>query len=107
MQVVGGHNPDGVKVLLFLQQFAEIRVGGDALEVLRCTLLRVIGLDDLFRHVPAATDAVDSGSPIGVLQYLAHAVADVVLVPVDVVRAVLDGVAYGGNLYVGSGNHSQ
>ena len=107
MQVVGRHDLDAVEILLLLQKLPEIRVAGDAPEVLRCPLLRVVGFDDLLRHVPTGADAGDSASPIGVFQDLAHAVADPGLVPIDVVRAVLDGITYRRDLYVRSSDQPQ
>src|SRR5208337_3692199 len=85
----------------------EIRVRRHALEVLRGALLGVIRLDDLFGHVPAGADALDSSAPIGILENLSHAVTDACLVPVNVVCAVLDGIADGRDLNAGRGDQAQ
>src|SRR5450759_4382851 len=105
--MVGRHDLDGVEVLLFLQQLPEIRIGGNSFEVLRRPLLRVVGFEDFFGHIAAAAYPADAGAPSRILQSLAHAVANAGLVPVDVIRAVLDGVAYGRDLHLRGGDEPQ
>src|SRR5262245_12285001 len=91
--MIGRHDLHAVEILLLLEQLTEVDVAGDAPEVLRAPLLRVVGLDDVLRDVATGANAGVVASPIGIAQRLAYAVAEPGRVPVDVVRRVLDGIA--------------
>src|SRR6476620_6237518 len=93
MQMVGRHDLHAVEILLLLEQLAEIDIAGDAPEVLRAPLLCVVGLDDVLCHVATGPDAGVVASPVGIVEHLSNAVTEPGLVPIDVVRRVLDGIA--------------
>ena len=65
VKMIGRHDLDGVQVLFFVQQFAEVGVGGARLELLRAPLVGVVGVDDFPAHFPAAGAAVVVFSPVG------------------------------------------
>src|SRR5215213_4672789 len=105
--MVGRHDLHAVEIPLLLQKLAEVDVAGDASELLRRTLLRVVGLDDILRHIATGPNAGELSSPIGIAERLPHAVAETRLVPVDVVRRVLHGIADGRDLHVRNRDPSQ
>src|SRR5215207_3954362 len=98
--MVGRHDLHAVEIPLLLEELAEVDVAGDAPELVRSPLPRVVGLDDILRHVATGADAGEFPSPIWIAERLAHAVAQPGLVPVDVVRGVLDGIADRRDLHV-------
>src|SRR5215207_2645023 len=105
--MVGRHDLHAVEIPLLLEELAEVDVAGDAPELVRSPLPRVVGLDDILRHVATSADAGEFPSPIWIAERLAHAVTQPGLVPVDVVRGVLDGIADCRDLHVRNGNPPQ
>src|SRR6478672_4269399 len=99
--MIGRHDFHAVEIPLLLEELAEVDVAGDAAELLRPPLLRVVGLDYVLRHVPTGPDPGVLSSPVGIAERLPDAVAQAGLVPVDVVRRVLHGIADGGDLHFG------
>src|SRR5688572_23672701 len=105
--MVGRRDLHAVEIPLLLEELAEVDVAGDALELLRCPLLRVVGLDDMLCHVATGPDSGVFPSPVGVAERPPYAVAEPGLVPVDVVRGVLDGIADRRDLHVRNGDPPQ
>jgi hypothetical protein len=101
--VIGRHHLDGGHVLLFIQQLAEVGVSRAALVRRPAALLGVIGLDDLLADVAAAGHVIGALAPGGVADQPPDHVADLVLAPLEVMRAVLLDVAHGDDLHVGAG----
>ena len=103
MQMVGRHNFYGIQVLLLLQQFPEIGIGGARLELLRAPLVGVIGVHHCAPDFAAPGTAVVVFSPDGISQVFAYSVPDAVLAPLQVVAAIGVRITDGNDLYLGVG----
>ena len=89
VEVVGGHDVDGVEVLLLRQHLAEVGVGVAAPAGGR----GVVPVDQLAAHLAPAGTGLGALGPAGIGQELADLVPQLEAGPLDVVLALAIGVA--------------